>query len=151
MHQTNDETLDCIPPGVLVPDFPLVVLYEFILLLLQSVRLFVREEEEEESSVAKSDKRRNGTCQWEQYFCSDDESDARTRGRAYYVNRETNETRWVEPEQFETFQLELDVDLFRRDGVTRRDFADFETFAVFDAVRKRSRVQGVGGRERRFV
>jgi hypothetical protein len=50
VHQTNDETLDCIPPGVLVPDFPLVVLYEFILLLLQSVRLFVREEEEEESA-----------------------------------------------------------------------------------------------------
>ena len=50
VHQTNDETLDCIPPGVLVPDFPLLVLYEFVLLLLQSVRLFVREEEEEESA-----------------------------------------------------------------------------------------------------
>ena len=38
-----------------------------------------------------------------------------------------------------------------RRGDQRRDFADFKTFAVFDAVRKRSRVQGVGGRERRFV
>jgi hypothetical protein len=38
-----------------------------------------------------------------------------------------------------------------RRGDQRGDFADFETFAVFDAVRKRSRVQGVGGRERRFV
>ena len=45
-NQRNDESLDCIPPGVLVPDFPLLVLYEFILLLLQSVCLFVREEEE---------------------------------------------------------------------------------------------------------
>lgn len=58
---------------------------------------------------------------WEQYFCSDDEADARTRGRAYYVNIETNETRWTEPEQFQTFQLELDVDLFERDGVTREE------------------------------
>ena len=38
-----------------------------------------------------------------------------------------------------------------RRGDQRGDFADFETFAVFDAVRKRSRVQGVGGRERRFI
>lgn len=38
-----------------------------------------------------------------------------------------------------------------RRGDQRRDFADFKTFEVFDAVRKRSRVQGVGGRERRFV
>ena len=37
------------------------------------------------------------------------------------MNRETNETLWVEPEQFETFQLELDVDLFKRDGVTREE------------------------------
>ena len=58
---------------------------------------------------------------WEQHFCSDDEADARTRGRAYYVNRETNETRWTEPEQFQTFQLQLDVDLFERDGVTREE------------------------------
>jgi hypothetical protein len=62
VHQTNDETLDCIPPGVLVPDFPLLVLYEFVLLLLQSVRLFVREEEEEESASVAELKRRNGTC-----------------------------------------------------------------------------------------
>ena len=46
----TDEILDCIPPGVLVPDFPLVVLYRFVLLMLQSVRLFPREEEEEESA-----------------------------------------------------------------------------------------------------
>ena len=38
-----------------------------------------------------------------------------------------------------------------RRGDQRRDFADFETFEIFDAVRKRSRVQGVGGRERRFI
>ena len=61
-NQRNDETLDCIPPGVLVPDFPLVVLYEFVLLLLQSVRLFVREEKEEESASVAELKRRNGTC-----------------------------------------------------------------------------------------
>ena len=53
-NRRNDETLDCIPPGVLVPDFPLVVLYEFVLLLLQSVRLFVREEEEEESKIGRN-------------------------------------------------------------------------------------------------
>jgi hypothetical protein len=61
-NRRNDETLDCIPPGVLVPDFPLVVLYEFVLLLLQSVRLFVREEKEEESASVAELKRRNGTC-----------------------------------------------------------------------------------------
>ena len=62
-NRRNDETLDCIPPGVLVPDFPLVVLYEFVLLLLQSVRLFVREEKEEESKASVAElKRRNGTC-----------------------------------------------------------------------------------------
>ena len=50
-NQRNDETLDCIPPGVLVPDFPLVVLYEFVLLLLQSVRLFVREERKKKAPL----------------------------------------------------------------------------------------------------
>jgi len=151
-NQRNDETLDCIPPGVLVPDFPLAVLYEFVLLLLQSVRLFPREEEEEESASVAELKRINGTCP------IGNNISVRT------TNRRTNERPGVLRKHRDARDAlggtgavsNVSVAIRRgrvqeRRGDQRRDFADFKTFAVFDAVRKRSRVQGVGGRERRFI
>ena len=60
-------------------------------------------------------------AEWEQHFCSDVEQDPRTRGRAYYVNKATNETRWLEPEEYHSFQLQLDVDLF---GLSREEILD---------------------------
>ena len=60
-------------------------------------------------------------AEWEQHFCSDVEQDPRTRGRAYYVNKATNETRWLEPEEYHSFQLQLDVDLFH---ISREEIMD---------------------------
>jgi hypothetical protein len=120
----------------LVPDLGFHVLFRFVLLLLQSVQ----EKVEEETVVAElmhifffeSQQQRftiskmravTHMAEWEQHFCSDVEQDPRTRGRAYYANKATNETRWLEPEEYHSFQLQLDVDLFGRD-VSREEILD---------------------------
>ena len=152
-NRRNDETLDCIPPGVLVPDFPLVVLYEFVLLLLQSVRLFVREEEEEESaSVAELIKEETEHVQLGTTFLFGRRT--RPTNERPSVLREQGDARDAMDRTGAVSNVSVGIRRGRvqeRRGDQRGDFADFETFAVFDAVRKRSRVQGVGGRERRFI
>ena len=101
-----------------------------VLLLLQPVQ---KESEDEENaaapelithhsarliiihSVCVGDTRHN-MSNWEEHFCADEAKDERTRGKAYYANKETKETRWDEPESFRTFRLDVDAGIFTEIG-----------------------------------
>jgi hypothetical protein len=53
------------------------------------------------------------STEWKIEYCADSEEDSRTRGRAYYVNMETGETRWREPEEFSERLAEFEREQFQ--------------------------------------
>ena len=79
------------------------------------------------------------------------QKDARTRGKAYYANKETKETRWDEPESFRTFRLDVDAGIFTGDREGNAIGKVVKPLRFFDAMRKRARREGMDERERCFV